>query len=120
MTDANRLDVAWEGGGAAVVLALDGENVKLSSDRPFAPGSRPSGTLAGGLALRMKVHRSKKTSEAPPTWVVDGRLLAARRDFLTELKSRIDGAGAAQPSAGEPNAGDPSASASTAADGPID
>jgi hypothetical protein len=100
VADAAQLEVSWEGGGSGRFTALDGENVKLTSGRPFAPGSRPTGTLTGGLEVRLKVHRSKKTSDAPPTWNVEGRMLAARRELLTELRARLDASASGEPPAG--------------------
>ena len=89
MENATRLQIAWDGEGSATISALDGESIRLVSSRPFAPGSRPTGTLSGGFAVRLKVHRSKKTGDAPPTFAVEGRLLEARRDLLAEIRSRL-------------------------------
>jgi hypothetical protein len=95
--ESGRLAVAWDGGGQATIAALDGEEIKLVSTRPFAPGSRPTGTLDGGFAIRMKVHRSKKIAvdaaadaDAPPKFAIEGRLLEARRDLLAEIRARLE------------------------------
>ncbi|HTJ83696.1 MAG TPA: hypothetical protein VL400_18380 [Polyangiaceae bacterium] len=96
-----RLDITWDGGERATIGALDGEEIKLVSTRPFAPGSRPTGTLDGGFAIRLKVHRSKKIAveaatppateaDAPPKFAIEGRLLEARRDLLAEIRARLE------------------------------
>jgi hypothetical protein len=79
--------LAWDGGGEARVVALDGEAIVLRSTRPHAPGSRPSGTLTGGARLRVKTHRSKR-DEAPSDgmeFTIDGRVLDLTRDVRALL-----------------------------------
>jgi hypothetical protein len=79
--------LAWDGGGEARVVSLDGESIVLRSTRPHAPGSRPSGTLVGGARLRVKTHRSKR--DAAPAdgmeFTVEGRVLDLTRDVRALL-----------------------------------
>ncbi len=108
------LEVAWEGGGRARVTSLQGEDMTLRSTRPFAPGSRPNGTLDGGLALRLKTHRCRR-DESPAdgmTFTVDGRILDATRATrervaagLRDASITADGDVPAGEAEGEPGAG---------------
>jgi hypothetical protein len=107
------VDIAWSGGGTAVIDLIDGDRVELVSTRAFAPGSRPEGTLAptsnaiagtgssapdvpsGGTAptdgrwIWMKVHGSRRQDDG--AFRVKGRLLNVRRDVLELLKAVVPG-----------------------------
>ena len=84
--------LAWDGGGEARVIALDGETIVLRSTRPHAPGSRPSGTLTAGARLRVKTHRSKR-DETPADdgmeFTVEGRVLDLTRDVRALLSEAL-------------------------------
>ena len=83
-------EVAWNGGGTAVIDTIDGQRVELVSTRAFAPGSRPDGTLVtGGHPIWMKVHGSRRQEDGG--FRVKGRLLNVRRDVLHLLKELVPG-----------------------------
>jgi hypothetical protein len=98
------VDVAWNGGGTAVIDVLDDDRVELISTRAFAPGSRPEGTVAlaparapdaasGGAptasrsSIWLKVHGSRRQDDG--TYRVKGRLLNVRREMLDLLKEVV-------------------------------
>ncbi len=81
------ISLVWDGGegGALVSLAADGA-VTARSARAFAPGSRPTGTLATGDPFRMKTHRCRREARDDGlTFTIEGRTL----DLTRELASRI-------------------------------
>lgn len=83
------ITVAWSGGGAARVTAITGDAVTVVSDKPFAPGARPSGSLGpalGSRELRMKVHRCRKIDDA---FTIDGRLIDATRSLMDDLQRAL-------------------------------
>jgi hypothetical protein len=79
--------IDWKTGGEADLVLLDGDKVELLSTAPFAPGSRPEGTLTAPpcAVFWMKVHRSKK--EPDGRFHVWGRLLNMTRDVRAVLKA---------------------------------
>jgi hypothetical protein len=84
--------VAWLDGGAASLEALDGDRVTLVSDRAFAPGSRPEGTLEGpheqaGHRIWVKVHGSRRRDDG--SFLVTGRLLNPTRELRQVLKGVV-------------------------------
>jgi hypothetical protein len=89
--------VAWSGGGTATIVGLDGDRITLDSDRPFAPGSRPEGTLetppAGEAStpaahrIWVKVHASKRQDDG--TFRVNGRLMNPTRELRQVLKGVV-------------------------------
>lgn len=90
MTTAGRATLIWNGGGTAVIDAIDDDRVELVSTRPFAPGSRPEGTVvAGGHAVWLKVHGSRRQDDG--AFRVKGRLLNMRREVLDLLKEVVGG-----------------------------
>lgn len=78
------VELAWQGGSPGAIIAITGEAVVVVSDRPFAPGARPQGTLKSGSGreIRMKVHRCRKVDER---FQIEGRLIDATRSLLDEL-----------------------------------
>ena len=99
---SGRADVVWQGGGTAVIDVIDDDRVELTSTRPFAPGSRPEGTLGlapeassgGALAgpsrpIWLKVHGSRRQEDG--AYRVKGRLLNVRREVLDLLKEVVCG-----------------------------
>ncbi len=76
------VDLVWQGGGPASVLSLTGDAVVVVSDKPYAPGARPQGTLTSGREIRFKVHRCRKIDER---FQIEGRLIDAPRALLDEL-----------------------------------
>jgi hypothetical protein len=94
--------ITWDKGGEAVVVRVDGDGVVLRSTIPSPPGSRIEGVLAGEAParVRVKVHSSKKVDEAPPAFVLEGRLLDATREVrerLVQLASSAWGSADAPP-----------------------
>ncbi len=94
--------VAWTGGGSGSIEALEGDRISLASDRAFAPGSRPEGTLEGepkadadptppleGQRIWVKVHGSRRRDDA--TFHVTGRLLNPTRELRQLLKEAAIG-----------------------------
>lgn len=79
--------LTWNGGGEGRVLSMDGEAVVLHTTRPFAPGSRPEGTLESGSAIRVKTHRCRREppDREPATYQLEGRLISATRALREEL-----------------------------------
>jgi hypothetical protein len=62
--------VTWQGGGGASIETLENDRITLVSNRAFAPGSRPEGTLqtkdvpeTGGHRIWVKVHGSRKQED---------------------------------------------------------
>jgi hypothetical protein len=90
MNTSSRAEIAWTGGGTAVIDVIDGDRIELVSTRAFAPGSRPDGTLvAGGHRIWMKVHGSRRQDDGG--FRVKGRLLNVRREMLHLLKELVSG-----------------------------
>jgi hypothetical protein len=84
--------VVWIGGGTASIVELDGDRIALDSDRPFAPGSRPEGTLEtapGEHRIWVKVHASKRRDDG--TFRVNGRLMNPTRELRQILKGVVPG-----------------------------
>lgn len=75
----------WEKGGAAIVLALDGDAVRLSSTTPSPPGSRIDGTLRGvaTVRVRVKIHSSKRQEDG--RFLLDGRMIDMTRTHREAL-----------------------------------
>jgi hypothetical protein len=83
-----RAEITWNGGGTAVIDALDDDRIELISTRAFAPGSRPEGALgAGGPAIWLKVHAARR--QADGAFRVKGRLLNVRREVRELLKEVV-------------------------------
>jgi len=97
-----RVDVAWNGGGTAVIDVIDDDRIELVSTRAFAPGSRPEGTVAlppdvpsgnvlatSSCSIWLKVHGSRRQDDG--AFRVKGRLLNVRREVLDLLKEVVHG-----------------------------
>ena len=90
MNAGDRAEITWNGGGTAVIDAIDGDRVEVVSTRAFAPGSRPEGTLVtGGHPIWLKVHGARRQEEGG--FRVKGRLLNVRREVLHLLKAIVPG-----------------------------
>ena len=82
--------ISWNGGGTAVIDAIDGDRVELVSTRAFAPGSRPEGTVViGGHLIWLKVQGARRQDDG--AFRVKARLLNVRRDVLDLLKEVVLG-----------------------------
>jgi hypothetical protein len=82
--------VFWKAGGEATFLSLEkGEKVELISTRPFAPGSRPEGTLSDRQPVWLKVHASRQQPDG--RYLVSGRLLNATRTLRAILELALAG-----------------------------
>jgi hypothetical protein len=84
--------VVWSGGGTASIEELEGDRIALVSDRPFAPGSRPEGTLEIESAqhrIWIKVHASKRRDDG--SFRVNGRLMNPTRELRQVLKGVVPG-----------------------------
>ena len=91
---AAELAVVWQGGGAGRVVSLAGDAIVLRSSKPFAPGSRPEGTLGTGDTLRVKTHRCRRDEGGDGLgFTLDGRAL----DMSRALRERIAALLAPQP-----------------------
>jgi hypothetical protein len=88
MSAAARWHVAWNGGGEARIVSLDGERIVLVSTVPLPPGSRPEGRLVeGGDAVRVKSHGSRKLEDG--TFRVEGRALDLRKELRERLAAMV-------------------------------
>jgi hypothetical protein len=84
--------IVWAEGGTASIDVLDGDRVELTSSRPWAPGSRPEGTLEQAIGLEhpaiwMKVHGSRRNDDG--SFRVTGRLLNATRQLRQALQEAV-------------------------------
>lgn len=77
--------IAWEKGGTAVVVLLEGDAITLRSSIPSPPGSRIQGVLEGaeGEVVRVKVHSSKRQEDG--SFVLEGRVLDMTRGVREKL-----------------------------------
>jgi hypothetical protein len=88
MSASGGAEVAWNGGGTAVIDTIEGDRVEFVSTRSFAPGSRPEGTLVtGGHPIWLKVHGARRQDDG--AFRVKGRLLNVRREVLHLLKEIV-------------------------------
>lgn len=87
----SRVGLTWDDGGDASIVTLAGEAVTLRSDKPWAPGSRPTGRLASGEAIRVKVHRSRRdeTPSDGATFTVEGRVLDLSRGLRESIAAKL-------------------------------
>jgi len=82
--------LAWEGGGDARLISLVDETAVLRSTKPFAPGSRPTGMLPNGAAIRLKTHRSRREEQGDgKTFTIDGRILDLTRALRSSLTAAL-------------------------------
>ena len=91
MSVASSVGLTWDDGGEASIVALAGEAVTLRSDKPWAPGSRPTGRLASGEAIRIKVHRSRRDG-APSdgaSYTIEGRVLDLSRGLREAIAAKL-------------------------------
>lgn len=75
--------IRWDKGGGGFVVRADKELVELRSTIASAPGSRLTGALESGTAVRVKVARCRRVEEGG--FVIEGRLLDATRGTMAEL-----------------------------------
>jgi len=89
MTGESRWHVAWNGGGEARIVSLDGERIVLVSTVPLPPGSRPEGKLlGGGDPVRVKSHGSRRLEDG--TFRVEGRALDLRKELRERLAAMAE------------------------------
>ena len=82
--------ITWQGGGTGSIDAFDDDRLSLTSSRPFAPGSRPEGTLdVGAERIWIKVHGSRRLDDG--TFRVNARLINATRELRQLLKEAVPG-----------------------------
>ena len=88
---SSALDLKWDGGGEGRIVSLRGDAIVLRSTTPHAPGSRPTAVLAGGSAIRVKAHRSKRdeTLSDGKIFTVDGRVLDLTRDLRSIVEAAL-------------------------------
>jgi hypothetical protein len=77
------MNVQWSKGGAAELIAFDGEMIALLSTIPSPPGSRLEGTF-GTMTLRVKVHQCKRQADGT-TFELRGRAF----DFVRETRDAL-------------------------------
>ncbi len=77
--------IVWAKGGTAEITVIDGDVVTIVSTTPAPPGARIEGRAAldGDVAIKVKVHGSKKTPEG--AFVISGRMLDATRAVLDAI-----------------------------------
>ncbi len=75
--------VRFAKGGEAVIAAMDGDHVTLSSTTSAPPGATVEGTLEGGTPVRVKVRGCKRDAEG--RFVIEGRVI----DLSRELRERL-------------------------------
>ena len=84
---ADDLVITWQGGGTGRLVSLEADSLVVRSSKPFAPGSRPEGTLGTGDTLRLKSHRCRREEQGDAlSFTVEGRAL----DMSRALRDRID------------------------------
>jgi hypothetical protein len=83
--------IRWEKGGEGVVVRADKDLVELRSSIPSAPGSRLTGALESGTAVRVKVARCRRI-EASGNLIfsIEGRLLDATRVSMAEIAASAE------------------------------
>jgi hypothetical protein len=82
--------LAWIDGGTASIDSFDDDRLSLTSSRPFAPGSRPEGTLdVGSQRIWIKVHGSRRQDDG--SFRVNARLINATRELRQLLKEAVPG-----------------------------
>jgi hypothetical protein len=77
--------VRFAKGGEAVIDAMGGDHVTLSSTTSAPPGATVDGTLEGGAPIRVKVRGCK--SDAKGRFVIEGRVIDLSRELRERLKS---------------------------------
>jgi hypothetical protein len=81
--------VRFAKGGEAVIDAMNGDHVTLSSTTSAPPGATVEGALEGGTPIRVKVRGCKRDGDR---FVIEGRVI----DLSRELRERL-----VKPEAGE-------------------
>jgi hypothetical protein len=90
--------VQWAKGGEAHIVSIAADAIELRSTVPAPPGSRIEGTVSeeageGGtgaaIALRMKVHASRREGEGEGEYVLRGRPLDLTRDGRLRLEAMV-------------------------------
>jgi hypothetical protein len=71
-------------GGEAVVIAIDGDHVTLSSTTSAPPGATVDGALTDGVPIRVKV-RGCKRGATDERFVIEGRLVDGSRVLRERL-----------------------------------
>jgi len=75
--------VAWDKGGEANVVAIEGERITLQSTISSPPGSPLVGNLVNvGAPIRIKVHGCRREGEG---FRIEGRVIDLTRDLRTAL-----------------------------------
>ncbi|HLM75846.1 MAG TPA: hypothetical protein VK459_24195 [Polyangiaceae bacterium] len=83
--------IRWDKGGEGVVVRADKDLVELRSSIPSAPGSRLTGALESGTAVRVKVARCRRTEAGGDLiFLIEGRLLDATRGSMAEIAALAD------------------------------
>jgi hypothetical protein len=75
--------IRWDKGGEGSVVRAEKDLVELRSTIASAPGSRLTGALESGTAVRVKVARCRRLESGE--FAIEGRLLDATRGTMTEL-----------------------------------
>ncbi|WP_437817946.1 hypothetical protein [Sorangium sp. So ce1078] len=92
--------LTWARGGAAELVEIDGDRVRLRSTASSAPGARVEGSLhVTGTAIRLKVarcrlrapHERSDPAPAERIYELEGRLIDATRDVRAELARLVAG-----------------------------
>jgi hypothetical protein len=80
--------LAWEKGGHAEVLKVEGDAIVLRSSTSAPPGARLSATF-GAVTVKIKSHGTRK--EADGTFRLEGRLIDATKDVRASLAALVSG-----------------------------
>jgi hypothetical protein len=74
--------IRWDKGGDGFVVRAEKDLVELRSTIPAAPGSRLTGALESGTAVRVKVARCRRIEGG---FSIEGRLIDATRGSMAEI-----------------------------------
>ncbi|MCK6593268.1 MAG: hypothetical protein L6Q76_37405 [Polyangiaceae bacterium] len=88
MTSEKRAPIRWDKGGEAFVVRADKDLVEIRSTIPSAPGSRLTGALESGTAVRVKVARCRRIDGGG--FSIEGRLLDATRGSMAEIAASAE------------------------------
>ena len=81
--------IAFDKGGEANVVAIDGERITLQSTISSPPGSPLAGSLQGmnpGTPIRIKVHGCRREGDG---FRIEGRVIDMTRDLRTALAALL-------------------------------
>jgi hypothetical protein len=87
--------VNWAKGGEAHIVSITANAIVLRSTVSAPPGSRIEGTVAAqdgagsAMALRVKVHVSRREGQGQEEFVLQGRALDLTREVRVRLEAMV-------------------------------